>query len=114
MDTTEIDNTTAISGSGYAYLNVAAGYQSVAAVSLGALPKAPRESKGLARNRRPGYKPVRNIRIIVKGLGSGGTADPLDRRATVGWKFSTAVKVVDENTDRIYTHYCGSALADTA
>lgn len=27
-----------------------------------------------------------NVKIIKKGLGSGGTADPLDQRQSVGWK----------------------------
>ena len=34
------------------------------------------------------------MEMIVKGRGSGGTADPLDQRSTVGYKFSTAAKVL--------------------
>ena len=114
VDTTEIANTTAISGTGYAYKNVAAGYQSVGAVSLGAAAKPPKNGSGFEKNRRPGFKPPRNIKVIIKGLGTGGTADPLNRRATVGWKWNSVVKVLDSNTDRIFTHYAASALANTA
>ncbi len=35
------------------------------------------------------------IKTIGKGLGSGGTADPLDQRATVGWKMAYGAKVKD-------------------
>ena len=41
-----------------------------------------------------GGKGKPNIRIIVKPLGSSGTADPLDQRGTIAWKvpfFATAV-----------------------
>ena len=35
------------------------------------------------------------IKTIGKGLGSGGTSDPLDQRATVGWKMFYEAKVKD-------------------
>lgn len=34
---------------------------------------------------------------IVKNLGSGGTADPLDQRATIGWKSLQAPKILNNN-----------------
>ena len=34
--------------------------------------------------------------MIIKAKGSGGTADPLDQRSTVGWKASTAAKILYE------------------
>lgn len=37
----------------------------------------------------------RGTQMIVKGLGSGGTADPLDQRATTGWKSNIGVLVTD-------------------
>lgn len=37
-----------------------------------------------------------NTKIIRKQLGSAGTADPLDQRATVGYKFSHVTKVLDD------------------
>lgn len=41
---------------------------------------------------------------IVKQLGSAGTADPLNQRATVGWKATkTAVRLVEEYMVRIET-----------
>lgn len=38
-----------------------------------------------------------SMKVIRKQLGSAGTADPLDQRATVGWKFSHVTKVLDAN-----------------
>ena len=35
------------------------------------------------------------VKTVGKGLGSGGTADPLDQRATVGWKMFYGAKVKD-------------------
>lgn len=50
------------------------------------------------------------LKTIVKQLGSGGTADPLDQRATVGWKaIKTAVRLVEEYMVRIET---GSSFND--
>lgn len=37
-----------------------------------------------------------DLKRIVKGLGSGGTADPLDQRCTVGWKMFFGCVVLDE------------------
>ncbi len=34
-------------------------------------------------------------RIIVKNIGSGGSSDPLDQRATAGWKVAMAVAVLN-------------------
>ena len=36
------------------------------------------------------------LQMIVKGLGSGGTEDPLDQRSTVGWKASHAAMILYE------------------
>lgn len=35
--------------------------------------------------------------VIRKGLGSAGTADPLDQRATIGWKKYDARKILNQN-----------------
>lgn len=44
------------------------------------------------------------LQHIVKQLGSGGSADPLDQRATVGWKATkTAEILVDEYMVRVET-----------
>lgn len=37
----------------------------------------------------------RGTQMVVKGLGSGGTADPLNQRATVGWKSNLGILVTD-------------------
>lgn len=50
------------------------------------------------------------LTTIVKQLGSGGTGDPLNQRATVGWKaIKTAVRLVEEYMVRIET---GSSFSD--
>ncbi len=48
--------------------------------------------------------PDANLENITKSLGSGGTADPLNQRSTVGWKaLHTAKILVDEYMVRIET-----------
>jgi len=39
----------------------------------------------------------KNIQTIIKPLGSAGTADPLNQRATVGWKAWTIAKILNDN-----------------
>ena len=34
------------------------------------------------------------IQTIVKQLGTGGTADPLNQRATAGWKLNKVAKIL--------------------
>ena len=51
------------------------------------------------------------LRTIVKPLGSGGTADPLDQRATIGWKALLTAKIlVPQYIRRIE---CGGTYATT-
>ena len=53
------------------------------------------------------------IATIVKQLGSGGTADPLNQRATVGWKLNKAAKVlVDAYMVRIESASSYGSLAE--
>lgn len=54
------------------------------------------------------------IETIVKQLGSGGTADPLNQRATVGWKLNKVAKIlVEEYMVRIeHAASYGSAVAN--
>jgi len=37
-----------------------------------------------------------NAGVIVKPLGSSGTADPLNQRSTVGWKVTTVAKILND------------------
>ena len=37
-----------------------------------------------------------NMGVIVKPLGSSGTADPLNQRSTVGWKAHTTAKILND------------------
>lgn len=48
--------------------------------------------------------------VIVKQLGSSGSADPLDQRSTVGWKAFYATKILQE--EWLCRVECGSALSD--
>lgn len=42
------------------------------------------------------------LKTIIKNLGSGGTADPLDQRSTIGWKAShTACRLVENYMVRL-------------
>jgi len=38
-----------------------------------------------------------NVKNIVKKMGSAGTEDPLDQRATTGWKMATVTKILNED-----------------
>lgn len=50
------------------------------------------------------------LQHIVKQLGSGGTSDPLNQRATTGWKaLKTAARLVEEYMVRI-EHACATDL----
>lgn len=40
---------------------------------------------------------MKNIETIVKPLGSAGTTDPLNQRASVGWKAWTITKILNDN-----------------
>lgn len=46
-----------------------------------------------------------NTEIITKGLGSAGSEDPLNQRATVGYKFHYTAKVLDANRIRVINAY---------
>ena len=37
-----------------------------------------------------------NAQAIVKALGSGGTSDPLNQRATVGWKMWQVARILND------------------
>jgi N4-gp56 family major capsid protein len=49
-------------------------------------------------------KSVRPVELIVKQLGSGGTQDPLNQRATVGWKMSLTTSVLNSAWVRDLEH----------
>lgn len=54
------------------------------------------------------------IEVIVKQLGSGGTTDPLNQRATIGWKTNLGVGVMDETAivDLVSVSSYGTAAKD--
>jgi N4-gp56 family major capsid protein len=49
-------------------------------------------------------KEVRPVEIIVKQLGSSGALDPLNQRATIGWKMSLATSVLNSAWIRNLQH----------
>jgi N4-gp56 family major capsid protein len=49
-------------------------------------------------------KEVRPVEIIVKQLGSSGALDPLNQRATIGWKMSLATSVLNSTWIRNLEH----------
>ena len=51
------------------------------------------------------------MEMIVKSIGSGGTADPLNQRSTVGWKAAHAAAILYE--ERLLRIECGSAYSGT-
>lgn len=57
---------------------------------------------------------AQSLEVIVKQRGSAGTSDPLDQRSTVGWKASTAAKILYD--DRLVIFETGSYFSnvDTA
>lgn len=38
-----------------------------------------------------------NLKSVVKGFGSAGTADPLNQRASAGWKFFHAARILNDS-----------------
>ena len=50
-----------------------------------------------------------SLEVIVKQKGSAGTSDPLDQRSTVGWKASTATKIL--YNERILRFESGSSYS---
>lgn len=49
------------------------------------------------------------IETITKQLGSGGTADPLNQRATMGWKMNKTAKILDDTRMVRIEHTCTGA-----
>ena len=49
------------------------------------------------------------IETITKQLGSGGTADPLNQRATMGWKLNKTAKILDDTRMVRIEHTCTGA-----
>jgi hypothetical protein len=49
------------------------------------------------------------MRTIIKPLGSGGSSDPLEQRATIGWKALLTAKILVEQYIRRVE--CGGTYA---
>lgn len=103
VETTEITSASAHAAtSAYAHQNIAAGYESLGAVSLGGgMGGKPDSATGRLAD-KPRWRS--NARVIIKGPKAGGTSDPAERWHTVAYKMCTVAKVLDST--RIYQHYC--------
>jgi N4-gp56 family major capsid protein len=108
-ESTEVVNTSAISGTGYGYYNLWSGYEGVGCVSIGGqyTDRPPKETlPNLVKKSK--FEPSKsNFIIKVKLPGSAGTADPGDRRASVAYKMYTAAKVLNSTC-------CGNLLSGSA
>ena len=97
LESTEIVSTDAISASsGYGFYNIWSGYEGIGAVALeGSYVPGPEKKAVKNPLEKSSFEPSKsNFQIIVKLPGSAGTADPFNRRITVGRKMWTAVKVL--------------------
>jgi N4-gp56 family major capsid protein len=47
---------------------------------------------------------IRPVEVIMKGLGSGGSVDPLDQRGTLAWKMALDVEVLNSSWIRNLKH----------
>lgn len=46
------------------------------------------------------------LQMIIKQLGSGGTSDPLEQRATAGWKMLKTAEILDQTKMLVIKHAC--------
>ena len=101
LETSRVPSETDGASSARVYRNIYGGYAGICYVSLAGNFVPPKSGTGNLI-KRPGYKPQKNIKLIYKGYKEGGPSNPLERRATLGYYFETAVKILDD--DRIGTH----------
>jgi len=95
LESTEIATAADGASSTTVYRNLYGGYGGLAYVSL-AGNWTPPEARTGDLIRKAGYKPpTKNIRLIYKGYKEGGPSNPLERRATLGYLFTTAAKVLE-------------------
>lgn len=101
VETTEITSASAsASTSAYARHNIAAGYEGLGAISLGAGMGGKPNSETGQLAAKPHWQA--NMRINFEG--PGGISDPARKFMSVAQKMCTVAKVLD--AARIYTHYC--------
>jgi N4-gp56 family major capsid protein len=110
MESTDISATSSISASsGYGYQNIWSGYEGVGCLSLAGANLPGGTKKTLEKmTKKPRFDVSRsNFELIIKLMGSAGTADPLNRRATTGFKLWTAAKVLQSQA-------CGMLMSASA
>ncbi len=111
FETTEIVTAaTDAATTSYAYQNILAGYESVGAVGLTGGSGTARPDGGTGKLFNKPRRTFRgNAELIVNPIGSGRTSDPLRRRGTVGYKFRTAIKLLDPTRVRTHAVFGGAA-----
>lgn len=84
------------SGSTDVYSALFIGRQAFGAVSLAATEPRDVDPAGPESTNMTGQR-VRPVEIIAKQLGSAGAADPVDQRATLAWKLSEDIEILDSS-----------------
>ena len=110
LESTEIVSTAAISASsGYGFYNIWSGYEGIGCVALeGSYVPGPDKKSEPNVLERSSYEPSKsNFQIVVNLPGSAGTADPFNRRLSVGRKMWTAARVLQSSA-------CGYLLSGSA
>lgn len=75
------------------------GIGGLAADSFGSVPSYGKEEPGTGKKISP-------VELIKKELGSGGTSDALNQRASMGWKTTFCAKVLDATRYIVLHHQC--------
>lgn len=89
------------SGTTDVYSMLFIGKESYGMAGFSTMPEFDKEGGEYSNNTGKRVKPVE---IIVKQLGSAGADDPLNQRATVGWKMSLATSVLNSAWIRDLEH----------
>jgi N4-gp56 family major capsid protein len=81
------------------------GNESYGTVGIAGLEPNPVDSQGADMSARPlTGKQLKPVDLIMKGIGSAGTSDPLDQRGTIGWKMAFDVEILDATWLRSLEH----------
>ena len=71
-----------------------------------------RDAYGVIQIQGPGSGNLANPQIIVKDIGSGGTEDPLNQRATIGWKAIFTPLFLATTSDSVRGHVINTCASN--